>query len=522
MKDWMTYQQIQECKRNKLTKNQASNRLGINYRTVIKYWDMTPEEFAKNREEAKKRSKKADPYKVYVLECLEKYPDMSSAQISDWIRENYKVANLPCSERSFRSFVQGLRTEYNIPKPESTRQYEAVEDPPMGKQAQVDMGEIALETPQGRKKKVYGFGMVLSHSRYKFVWWITHPWTTEDFIQAHIRAFTFFGGLRPREIVYDQDKILAVSENHGDIIYTEGFQNFINTIKFDIYLCRGADPESKGRIENVIKYAKHGFAEHRIFYDIDSFNDDCIAWLARTGNAKVHETTKKIPAEVFALEKECLLPVSELSFAAENKDSIPYFVRKDNVVTYKGNRYRVPQGTYRKGKQVHVYVENDNLRIADADTGEVIAMHRLCKEKGQLIGEPSRSTRDKSKTILQLEEKALGLLGNGEEAEIFLKKIHSSKPRYYRDQLGVIIRLFDEWKKEEILPGLHYCSEHELYSAAELSQAVSYLVASELDKKNSAESKKAVELPERYQGGEPASRDLAEYDRATERNAVNG
>ena len=35
-------------------------------------------------------------------------------------------------------------------------------------------------------------------------------------------AFTFYGG-RPLELVYDQDRILTVSENHGDIIYTEGF-----------------------------------------------------------------------------------------------------------------------------------------------------------------------------------------------------------------------------------------------------------------------------------------------------------
>lgn len=56
------------------------------------------------------------------------------------------------------------------------------------------------------------------------------------------------------------------------MIYTEGFQNYINEIKFDVFLCRGADPESKGKVENVVKYAKHGFAEHRILRDIDRFS----------------------------------------------------------------------------------------------------------------------------------------------------------------------------------------------------------------------------------------------------------
>ena len=79
------------------------------------------------------------------------------------------------------------------------------------------------------------------------------PFTTKSFIQAHIRAFAFYGG-RPTEMVYAQDKILAVSENHGDIIYTEGFQNYIDAVKFDVFLCHGADPESKGKVENVVKY----------------------------------------------------------------------------------------------------------------------------------------------------------------------------------------------------------------------------------------------------------------------------
>ena len=83
---------------------------------------------------------------------------------------------------------------------------------------------------------------------------------------------------------------------------------------FDIYLCRGADPESKGLIENVIKYTKHGFSKHRVFHDIDSYNEDSIFWIECTDDTKIHETIKRLPAEVFALEREYLDPISEYSF----------------------------------------------------------------------------------------------------------------------------------------------------------------------------------------------------------------
>jgi transposase len=313
MVDWIMYGKIQELKRNGLNKSQIRRRLKIDYKTVLKYWDMAPDDYATAITLAKSRSKKADKYKSYVVEYLEKYPDMTAAQIYDWIKERTNLRSLDFQKRTFRYYVSEVREEYGIKKPDSTRQYETVNDPVMGQQAQVDMGELSMETLTGRRKKIYCFGMVLSHSRFKFVLWQERPFTTDSFIQAHIKAFAFYGG-RPNEIVYDQDKILAVSENHGDIIYTEGFQSHIYEVKFDIFLCHSYDPESKGRIENVVKYAKYGFANHRIFSDIESFNADCIAWLKRTGNAEVHGTTKLIPAEVFPSKKNTFYQYPSTAF----------------------------------------------------------------------------------------------------------------------------------------------------------------------------------------------------------------
>jgi len=520
VKNWMIYEKIQELKRHGLNKSQASRRLGIDYKTVLKYWNMPPDGFAEARIQAKERTKKADKYKDLVLESLQKYPDMTAAQIYDRIKELTGQNNLGVKERAFRNYVVWIRKEYDIRKPNTTRQYEAVEDPPMGRQAQVDMGEISIETESGRHRKIYAFGMVLSNSRYKFVYWIDHPWTTADFVDAHIKAFTYFGGM-PGEIVYDQDKVLAVSENHGDIVYTAGFQSYIDTQGFDIYLCRGADPESKGRIENVIKYAKYGFAEHRVFHDIDSFNEDCIAWLERTGNAKVHETTKKIPAEVFALEKEYLKPVSEYSFVKTDNTSIDYLVRKDNVVLYKSNRYRVPKGTYSKGKKVHIFPEGDELSIVDAITGEVYATHPICLGKGELIGSSSHDRRDMSQSLKELDASVKEMFGNDPAVESFLSHVHEEKTRYYRDQLLEIRRLYKEWDTETIIHAIDYCNERNLYSASELKSAVYYLAQYKVDSSKVAKAGYVL-LPEKYRGGAPPVRELSIYETVMERSHYDG
>ncbi len=267
------FAKIKEDKSKGFKKSQVSRNLGLDYKTINKYWNMTNEEYIDYVEKSKSRNKKVDKYKDIILDWIKEYRDISTAQIQDWLLERYD--ELDFKDRTLRLYVSSLREEYNLPKQENQRQYEAVPELPMGFQAQVDLGERWLKRIDGSKVKVYCFAMVLSHSRYKFLWWQDKPFTTLTFIDAHNKAFEYLGGL-PKEIVYDQDRLLTVSENRGDIIYTEGFQNYLDNARFQIRLCRAYDPESKGKIEAVVKFAKYNFAKHRIFEDINSFNDDSL------------------------------------------------------------------------------------------------------------------------------------------------------------------------------------------------------------------------------------------------------
>lgn len=521
MIDWIMYADIQALKRKGFKKARVAKKLGIHRETVSRYWNMTSDEYEASK--SKHRERKPDVYKDLIIEWLMEFPDMTAAQIYDWCKERSPLETLDFQKRSFQNYVNSIREEYDIKKPETSRQYEASDERPPGEQGQVDMGQISVRTAGGRNKSVYCFAMVLSHSRYKYVLWQERPFTTDSFIKAHIKAFEYFSG-RPREIVYDQDKVLAVSENNGDIIYTAGFQNYLDEVKFSVYLCHGADPESKGPVENVVKFAKHGFAEHRTFIDIDTFNEDCLAWLRRTANHDKHGTTHKRPDEVFALEREYLKPVLRYRFASTDEESISYPVRKDNLVLYKSNRYRVPVGTYRQGIRVYMIIneETDEVSITDMITGEIYATHKVCHDKGKLIGQSSRSYRDKSKTIIAQEEALKELFDNDELVGPFLEHLHQEKPRYYRDQLGVIKKLFEEWNKEDILKGLHYCSEKELYSAGELKSSIIYLTQDKLDKYK-INRRDGTALPDKYREDKTELRPLSIYEDAlNRRSAVNG
>lgn len=116
MVDWMNYSKIQEQKRNGFKKSQVARKLGINRETISVYWDMTPAEYSARVESAKTRTKKADLHKDFVLESLLKYPNMSAAQLYDWIKERTCLETLNYQERCFRDYVKAIREEYGIPE----------------------------------------------------------------------------------------------------------------------------------------------------------------------------------------------------------------------------------------------------------------------------------------------------------------------------------------------------------------------------------------------------------------------
>lgn len=181
----------------------------------------------------------------------------------------------------------------------------------MGQQLQVDFGEKWMQSIDGQRVKVRFAAFVLAHSRYKWACFQTRPFTTSALILSCHECFRYLGGM-PVELVFDQDSIVSVSENYGDIIHTFEFEKFRQECKFKVYLCQAADPESKGKIENVVKFIKYNFLENRLFADEEILNNSCLDWLDRTGNAKVHGTTKKVPAKVFEEECEQLRPLLDI------------------------------------------------------------------------------------------------------------------------------------------------------------------------------------------------------------------
>lgn len=122
-----------------------------------------------------------------------------------------------------------------------------------GLQGQADFGFYNMKTTLGKIKKVQFFTLVLSRSRYKYVFFSDTPFTVISVIEAHEKAFRYLGG-RPKELVYDQDRLFLIDENLGDLVLTAEFRVYVRESGFSTWFCRRADPESY--VEFYIKRVK--------------------------------------------------------------------------------------------------------------------------------------------------------------------------------------------------------------------------------------------------------------------------
>jgi hypothetical protein len=462
------YHQVQKLSAEGYSVSKISAITGLHWRTVDRYIGMTEHEFEAFQENQSARRKQLLPYEHFVKGKLEQYRDTSAAQMHDWLKEHF--ADFPSvNPKTVFNFVQWVRGKHNLPVIQQLREYESVPECAYGKQAQVDFGETTMRTSRDGRIKVYFFCMMLSRSRYKYLWFSTTPFTSELAVFAHEKAFAFFEGIA-EEIVYDQDKVFMVSENNGDLMLTAVFKQYVRSKGFKLHFCRKSDPESKGKVENVIKYVKQNFLYNRTFHNEETLNDEAIAWLGRTANAMPHSFTRKVPLEEWLIEKVKLKTYTPEKIVMP---TISYKVRKDNTITWKGNHYSVPFGTYRgRGSSVLTRAEGSVLVIAQPGTLQEICRHVIPTETGQKILK-SDHKRDKTLEVEEMMLKVANQFVDPATAKNWLHGIYQLRPRYMRDQLQVIqeVVVREEWR-EVANRAMSFCHQNNVLSASDFKAIV--------------------------------------------------
>ena len=246
--------------------------------------------------------------------------------------------------------------------------------------AQADFGE-ALVVIAGVERKAHYLAMDLPHSDDCFV--VAFPAeTTEAFLEGHVRAFAYFGGV-PTRILYDNTKIAVARILGGEErLRTRAFSELQSHYLFADKFGRPAKGNDKGKVEGLVGYARRNFMVPvpRV-NSWDELNAHLEVQCNKRRERRLRGHTETI-GERFERDRAALLPLPEAPYEACEK--VTTRVSSLALVRYRGNDYSVPT---RHG-HLQVLVRGYVHEVTIACASEVIARHPRSYEREAVIFDP--------------------------------------------------------------------------------------------------------------------------------------
>jgi transposase len=428
MKEWIVIHKIKSLydNGNGLTERKIAKELGLSRNTVSKYLHKPETEIARKIDEIA-RTKKLDAYRVYIIQLLQTYPNLSAVKVMRKLKA--KIDSLAVSDRSVRRYIEGLKAEISFKQP---RYYEPVVDMVPGVQCQVDGGELRGVMIGGKETTVYFMVFVLSYSRLMHVSLSAQPIDTQTLIYQHDAAFRYFGGM-PQECVYDQTKLVVIHEIFRELELNQRFHQYATGAGFHIRVCEGYDPESKGKVESGVKYVKQNGLYGETFIDWKSLETYMADWLDTVANKRLHGTTGQQPWPYYDYEEKGKMQpyLTPTCLPAKSTAQETRQVDKTSLISWQSNKYSVPMAY--QSAQVAVSAEAGQLLINDLASGDRIAEHLISLEKGQII-KNTHHYRDMKQRIETLEAALEEQLG-GLASQRLCALLKATSPKIYKDQL---------------------------------------------------------------------------------------
>jgi len=308
-----------------------------------------------------------DPFVPFIVEKLQKYPELTSSRIFGMIKER----GYPGGPDHLRRIVGRLR-----PK-RAAEAFQRLRTLP-GEQAQVDWAHFGKLQIGRATRPLWAFVVVLSYSRRLFLRFYLGA-SMPFFVRGHVEAFTEFGGV-PRILLYDNLKS-AVLERHGDAIrFNPELLRLAAGYRFEPRPVNVARGNEKGRVERAIRYVREAFFTARTYTDLADLNHQAAHWTATAAlDRSWVEDRSRTVREAFDDERGVLLPLPDDPFPAHERLEVQ--VGKTPYVRFDLNDYSVPHD--RTQRTLVVLADLDEVRIADIT--EVVATHRRSWDRGQQI-----------------------------------------------------------------------------------------------------------------------------------------
>jgi transposase len=296
--------------------------------------------------------------------------------------------------QSVKRFIRKFRGQQS---PEAC----AVIETAPGEELQVDYGTgpMVRDGQTGKYRRTRLFVLTLGYSR-KSVRLMVFGSSSQTWAELHERAFRRLGGVT-KVAVLDNLREGVLKPDVYDPTVNPLYRDMLRHYNVVALPCRVRDPDRKGKVERGVGHAKNTPLKGQRFESLEEAQAYLDHWETRWADTRIHGTTKRQVAAMFAEEKSSLqpLPLEPFRYYRYGKRTVSL----DGCVEVDAAYYSAPPGWI--GRHVQVQWDSHQVRLLDPQTGQLLREHLL-----QMRGRHCIKDEDRPKqtplTTLQLLSRA--------------------------------------------------------------------------------------------------------------------
>ncbi len=339
--------------------NEVTADLGVNSAEALQLSNPANEVTADSQELAHSDKSFASPFRELIEDQLARGRNAFGIY-QQLVDQNGFTA----SYESVKRFVRALR------KNAQPQAHPVIETAP-GEEGQVDYGEgpMVRHPESGKYRRTRLFVFTLGYSR-KSVRLLTWKSSAEIWARLHEMAFRRLGGA-PKTVVLDNLKEGVLTPDIYEPALNPLYRDVLKHYGVVALPCRIRHPNRKGKVESSIGHTQRTPLKGQHFDSLEAAQAYLDNWEARWADTRIHGTTKRQVAAMFAEEKPHLLPLPAEPFRYYRFGQRG--VHLDGHLEVEGAYYSVPPGHI--GKRLFVQWDELCVRILEPSTGQLLREH---------------------------------------------------------------------------------------------------------------------------------------------------
>ena len=271
-----------------------------------------------------------------------------------------------------------------------------------GEESQVDYGTgpMVRNAQTGKYRRTRLFVLTLGFSR-KCVRLLCFHSSTRTWAEMHEQAFRRLGGTT-RVVIPDNLKEGVLTPDIYDPALNPLYRDVLGHYGVVAMPCRVRDPDRKGKVESGVGHAQKTPLKAQRFESLEASQLYLYRWEERWADTRIHGTTKRQVAAMFAEEKPSLkpLPLEPFRYYQYGERT----VHLDGCVEVEAAYYSAPPGWITR--IVQVQWDSLHVRLLDPRTGQLLREHLRQARVRRRIEDADRPKRTPLGTVQLLERAA--------------------------------------------------------------------------------------------------------------------